>query len=259
MQKHDFFMTRSGLKYENFLVDLLEGKFHDVNLVSSRLELLDRKFHNYFCILVFHCHTPHDSKVFHNVQISALHSHFPESMSVVYQDSVVFFLNEKKPILFSEPFLAPIREVASLNHMQVGISQPYQDILKTKVYYQQAVDSVFLGEEYCPKQTLYFSADLMPYALLHNFDSQQLSAGIHYMIYLLDDYDEQYHTEFIATLRAYFLHDRNAAQTAEALHIHRSTLFYRFKKIEELLDISLTDSHLLFLFELSFYILDYFS
>ena len=53
MQKHDFFVTRSGMKYENFLVDLLEGRFHDVNLISSRLELLDRKFCQFFCLVVF--------------------------------------------------------------------------------------------------------------------------------------------------------------------------------------------------------------
>ena len=43
------------------------------------------------------------------------------------------------------------------------------------------------------------------------------------------------------------------------MHIHRSTFFYRIKKIEELLDMSITDSDLLFLYELSFKIWDYLS
>ncbi len=39
----------------------------------------------------------------------------------------------------------------------------------------------------------------------------------------------------------------------------RHTLFYRMKKIEELLDVDLSDGHLLFLYELSLKIRDYLS
>jgi len=53
--------------------------------------------------------------------------------------------------------------------------------------------------------------------------------------------------------------DRSAAKAAEKLHLHRSTFFYRIKKLEELLDVDLNDSKLLFLYELSFKIWDYLS
>lgn len=257
MQKHEFFLTRTGLKYENFLFDLLEGKFNDVNLVHSRMELLDKKINDYFCLLVFSCTEPHDSKIFNNTHISALRRHFKDSMSVVYQDRVVFFLNQTEPVLFTENFFAPVAEVASLNHMNVGISQPFRDILKTKDFYRQAADTIYLGLKYLPGETLYFADRLTPYALFSGNSYEKLSASIHYMIYLLQEYDREFHTEFLLTLRSYLENDRNATKTAEALHIHRSTFFYRVKKIEELLHISITDSRQLLLFELSFAIWDY--
>lgn len=88
MQKHDFFITRSGMKYENFLIDLLEGRFNDVNLISTRLELLDRKFCKFFCIIVFSCNEPHDNNIFNKRQMSILRQLYPNSLSVVYEDSI---------------------------------------------------------------------------------------------------------------------------------------------------------------------------
>ena len=75
----------------------------------------------------------------------------------------------------------------------------------------------------------------------------------------MQEHDERYNTDFIETLRTYLECDRSAAKAAEKLHLHRSTFFYRIKKLEELLNVDLNDSKLLFLYELSFKIWDYLS
>lgn len=259
MQKHEFFVTRSGMKYENFLIDLLEGKFNDVNLISSRLELLDRRFGKFFCIVIFSCNEPHDSNIFNQRQMSVLRQVYPNSMSVVYQDAVVLFINQDKPILLNEDFTKPMADFAQRNRMKVSISQPFGDILQINNYYSQARNALELGEGMFPEDRIYFAMNLLPQYLFSNADRMGLYVGIHHHLHQLYDYDKENHTDFIQTLRAYLKNDRNATQTAEALHIHRSTFFYRIKKIEEILDISITDSQLLFLYELSFKIWDYLS
>ena len=257
MQKHDFFVTRSGLKYENFLIELLEGRFHDVNMISSRLELLDRKFCRVFCIIVFRCSEPHDSRIFNKRQMSVLREMYPNSMSVVYQDDVVLFINQDDPILFRESFLEPIRDFAVRNRMKAGFSQPFADILRIEPYYQQALNALNLGRAALPDETLYYASDLLPQYLFSKADYTGLEIGIHDHLHILQDHDEDNHTEFLVTLHAFLENGRNATKAAEALHIHRTTFFYRMKKMEELLEISITDSELLFLYELSFKIRDY--
>ncbi len=257
MQKHDFFVARTGLKYENFLVDLLEGKFNDVNIISERLELLDRKFCRYFCLMILKCSEPHNSDLFNKRQITNLRSNYPNSMSVVYRDSIVLFLNQDNPISLDERFTAKLRAFAELNRMHVGISQPFVDILKIRAFYKQAENALILGETTNVGGCLFFAHELFPTYLFHNCDYTGLEVGLHHHIHHLHGYDLEFHTEFVATLRAYLDNDRNATKAAEALHIHRSTFFYRVKKIEELLDISFTDSHLMFLYELSFKAWDY--
>ena len=259
MQKHDFFVTRTGMKYENFLVELLEGRFDDVNLISSRLELLDRKFCRYFCIAVLHCMEPHDSTLFNKHQMAALRAMYPNSMSVVYQDAIVLFLNQDEPILLRERQLAPLREFAQRNRMKVGVSQPFQDILKINAFYGQTINVLRIGETHDPEATLYLATELLPQYLFSNCPYLGLEVGIHHHIFWLQNYDQQYHTEFVHTLRTYLECDRSAAKAAQTLHLHRSTFFYRIKKLEELLGVSMNDSRLLFLYELSFRIWDYLS
>ncbi len=257
MQKHDFFVTRTGMKYENFLVELLEGRFDSVNMISARLELLDRKFCRNFCIALLRCSEPHSSDLFNKRQMSTLRSVYPNSMSVVYQDAIVLFLNQDEPILLGEESLAPLLEFAQRNHMKVGISQPFSDILKINIYYQQTMNVLDLGEVHDPDGTLYLATELLPQYLFSNASYSELEAGIHHHIFWLQSYDEQYHTDFIHTLRTYLDCDRSAAKAAETLHLHRSTFFYRIKRLEELLGIDINDSKLLFLYELSFKIWDY--
>lgn len=259
MQKHEFFVTRTGMKYENFLIELLEGRFDSVNTVSARLELLDRKFGKFFCIAVLRCSELHDSDLFNKRQMSALRRDYPNSMSVVYRDAIVLFLNQDEPILLNEGHLAPLVEFARRNHMKVGISRPFSDILKINIHYQQTLNTLGIGEFHDPDSTVYHATDLLPQYLFSNCPYAGLEAGIHHHLFRLQDHDERYHTEFVHTLRTFLECDRNAAKAAEHLHLHRSTFFYRMKKMEELLDISLSDSKLLLLYELSFKIWDYLS
>lgn len=257
MQKNDFFVTATGQKYETFLTDLLEGQFQDVNMIKTRMELLDRKFGKYFCIMILKSTDLLDSDLFNKRQISNLRSSYPNSMSVVYKNTIVLFLNQEMPISLDEKFTAKLKEFAELNHMQVGISQPFIDILKMHTYYKQAMHTLELSEHTTQSSPLFFASELFPMFLFQNCEYTSLETSIHHHIRHLKDYDEEYNTEFILTLRAYLDNDRNATKAAEALHIHRSTFFYRIKKIEEILEISFTDSRLMFLYELSFKVWDY--
>lgn len=62
-----------------------------------------------------------------------------------------------------------------------------------------------------------------------------------YFIRLLE-YDRENNTEYLATLVSYLQNNCSISATANALYIHRNSLQYRIKKIEELLDIKIATS-----------------
>ena len=225
MQKHEFFVQKTGLQYETFLTELLEGRFNDVNIIEARLKLLNRRFGKFFCLAILYCPEPHNSDLFNKRQMAALRQVYPNAMSVVYKNNIILLINQDTPVQLNPELTDPLEQFAERNHLKVSLSQPFADILKIRIFYHQALHTLELSDLQAPDQTLFYSTDALPEYLFSKCNYQELEVGIHYHIFQLQDYDKTYHTDFVETLRAYLDHDRNAAKTAEYLHIHRSTFF----------------------------------
>ncbi len=259
MQKHEFFLRRTGLQYGTFFSDLIEGRFNSLPLVETRFRVLQRHLGKFFCLVILHFVEPHNSELFHEHQMATLRRIYKNSLSSVYQNKIVLLINQDTPVLLTPEFTDPLEHFAIHNQLKVSLSQPFADILKLNIFYEQALHTLELSNPNNAQQNLYFSTEALPYYLFSKCNYAELETGIHYHIFQLQDYDREYHTEFITTLRTYIECDRNATKTADALHIHRSTFFYRLKKMEEILHVSLTDGKLLFLYEISLLIWDYLS
>ena len=66
-----------------------------------------------------------------------------------------------------------------------------------------------------------------------------------------DDPDEQNDGDMARTLETYFSYLGNLARAAGALHLHRNSLSYRLRRIEELLGVSLEDAEACFRIQLA--------
>lgn len=91
------------------------------------------------------------------------------------------------------------------------------NVLFYKDYYQEHCLSI-LHEEF-PEQTLYHSA-----------------------LYKIQEFDIQNHTDYLPTLICYLQNNCSMNTTADILDIHRNSLLYRIRKIEELLGFEIADS-----------------
>ena len=54
-------------------------------------------------------------------------------------------------------------------------------------------------------------------------------------------YDELNKTEYVEFLKVYFKEAGSVINTADALYLHRNTVNYKLRKIEEILNCDLTD------------------
>ncbi|SEP20082.1 PucR family transcriptional regulator [Propionispora vibrioides] len=81
------------------------------------------------------------------------------------------------------------------------------------------------------------------YKLLFEIGPEKLALYYQEIIEPLHEYDRRNNTELIDTLFAYFEENCNAAQTAKRLFVHRNTLDYRLKKIEEISGRDLDDPY----------------
>ena len=102
----------------------------------------------------------------------------------------------------------------------------------------------------------FYYEDCMIYDVLQNqLTPAQKQAAIHPALRLLAESEEGHPSPCLSlTLRAYLDSNLNGTSAAETLHIHKNTLYYRLKQIEELTGLSFDHPGICDCLRLSFYL-----
>lgn len=116
----------------------------------------------------------------------------------------------------------------------------YRYVKVTSLYVKKEVGELYDGRDY-----------VLSY-LFSEMKHTAVPALLHPALSLLTEYDSQHHTDFYETLYQYLKHDRSIADTARAMNLHRNTLLYRLKRLEELVLEDLDDSMVRLYLRLSF-------
>lgn len=114
-----------------------------------------------------------------------------------------------------------------------GVGTPAPDLSDWRVSFRQAGQALEMARRLNQRQPLYFP-DLSIYRLLFQIEHNPELIAFQEEILgpLLASEGDR---ELIHTLEAYFEHNGNLSQTAEALYIHRNTLIYRMERIAEIM------------------------
>ncbi|WBL48099.1 PucR family transcriptional regulator [Clostridium estertheticum] len=267
MQKDNLFINSSGLEEEYYLMDLLKNSINNLNYVEERLKNIDFKLNkNILLIVIPFRQTYQDYR--HNFRLKQLivttKNIFRNCISAYYEGSIILMVSKEDDEVFSENTKTRFIDFLKLNNLKAGISLTFQNILETKEFYKQATYALKLAENLNIKGFLFYFKDYIEYYLFHilqskdnNIEKIELHTLIHPLINKLIGIDKNNNSVLLQTLIVYLESNRNAKLASKNLSIHCSTFFYRYHKIEELLKISLSNSDILFKFELSLKILRY--
>ncbi|WP_080844489.1 PucR family transcriptional regulator [Cytobacillus gottheilii] len=80
--------------------------------------------------------------------------------------------------------------------------------------------------------------------ILYNHDLHDLKEYYENTLGVLENYDQIYETDLMSSLSVFAANQFDLTKTAEEMFVHRNTLRYRFKKIEEILDEKLDDMNI---------------
>ncbi|MGL5435302.1 MAG: PucR family transcriptional regulator [Lachnospiraceae bacterium] len=255
MQKDEFYNHQTGITYEYFMRDLIEQNITSTEFALHRMEQFGRLSCPYFWVLVFSFPDDSINKLNAQYYIDQLIGILRSSICFAYKGKLVLLLTSLYPDPFYKTDRTKFENFLRLNQLNVAVSYRYEEILNTYLYYRQAL---FLLKKAVPteKDNIIFYKDIYPCHLFSLVSNQfQLKAMLHPDIIALLHYDADHGTDYIATLKSYFANHRNALKTATALHIHKSTFFYRIGKIQSLTGLDLEDESLLFAYEFSFHLL----
>ncbi len=141
------------------------------------------------------------------------------------------------PLLESSRYYGTVSQYFT---MKDSFYKNYKQLNLISKYCDQQVGEIYRGKNY-----------MLPYFMYEM--KQNLSAEVlHPELRMLKDYDAQHHTDFYHTLYAYLKNERSPLATAKELNLHRNTLAYRLKRLEELLNSDLNDPSNRFYLLLSF-------
>lgn len=142
----------------------------------------------------------------------------------------------------AQGILEKVRLGAPQLSLSIGFGRAYPGPRNVKRSYEEAVTSVRLGRiVFGPGQVTFldelgvfrFLSEMKDSPSLHQFYDETGS--------VLANYDARYGTQLVRTLQEYFRSGCNLRKTAGALYIHKNSVIYRLKKIEELTGLSFND------------------
>ncbi|MCI8282684.1 MAG: hypothetical protein HFI76_13605 [Lachnospiraceae bacterium] len=156
--------------------------------------------------------------------------------------------------------LAPLEEVISQLKPWLKNGRYYgmqgRPFTMTDSFYRQYRYAA-ITSEYCeknPGQIYEGGAYVLPY-ILWELKGTILPEASHPALGALLDYDKKHHTQLYQTLYIYLKNERSLILTAKEMQLHRNSLLYRIRRLQELLDADLENSmvrlHLLLSYEIA--------
>ena len=253
LQKMRTISFARGIKYEELLADMLDGKLTNVDIITNRLKNLNAFIKKYFYLLVF------DLKSFDsgNYSLPFVRDHLEEmvldSKALIYKETIVLFKSYNKPEQIYETIeAANLNEFLNRRSLRCGVSRCFTDITEMPAAFSQAAAAIDISSHFGMRSMICMYEK---YAIYHiasicakNIDITRLISP---KLKELLAYDEEHNVSFTKTLECYFRHSRNITDTASALHLHRNSVVYHLNKIQELLGFTFSDSSEMLLLELS--------
>ena len=174
---------------------------------------------------------------------------FPGSMGMSFADSYVRVVGGEKS---EEAVAGRLRSYVYTSGMGVGASRPFSQCDRLAAAFNQGDAALRLSPEQ-PKGLL------VPYdnvAVMHitemlagqGFDVNSFAAPL---LTALVEADREEQTDYVASLSAYLNCGRNVTKAAQALHVHRNSMYYRVGRIQEIAGVDLEDEQTCFLLQLS--------
>ena len=125
----------------------------------------------------------------------------------------------------------------------LGISQFQPKEKPLQIFYKQAVQAADIGRRLGSqgKVICYWKLGLLNW--LYTLSPEELATNLYLdQIKAIVLYDQTHQADLLASLEIYLESGGALQEAAESLHIHRNTLSYRMKRIQEILKIDLQDS-----------------
>ncbi len=177
--------------------------------------------------------------------------------SVRFKDALVLLADASDSAIWDKTRESLARAAEEVN-LRCGISDVFSGVQNVPEQCRNAFQAIAFAERFQLGGSVFEYADFRFFDLLAVFDQpRELFRYMHPALQKLRDIDAKSGAAYFHTLHCFLKFDTNLSQTAKSLFIHRNTLNYRLKRIEELTGLALDDSKTRFTLNYSYHIAEY--
>ncbi len=127
--------------------------------------------------------------------------------------------------------------------LSIGVGRKAETVHQIKKSYEEASDALRIARFMHEYNDITFFEDLGSYSFLFELgDSLAMRNFFERTLGQILVYDRQNNGELFKTLVCYFKNDCNLRITAEQLYIHKNTVLYRIRKVEEISGLSMANT-----------------
>lgn len=248
-----YLFSKRGLSYHAntalgaFAADLIEGRITDEEEIKERLQRLHQPAWKYFHIMLISFDTEGHQNLPWNYILGQLAYVFPYADITTYKGDVFLIIKKEhrsNKLRYDEEKLLTI---LTRHNGTAAIGNAGMHFAAVPTMYHQVKDTLRIGHRIDPAKRILFYEDYAMYQIIEfaEIGSRETSGSTN-LVHLCNNelvalliYDERNNTNLLEILHTYLLNERNASQTAKDLYLHRNTVIYKIKQIEEILDESL--------------------
>lgn len=236
----------SRIPLERFLGRLLEGGLREEEMLEIRARLMDFPTEGFFALLSvdISSYRPSESSL---STVAGRLERFGGGASIIHGQRLVLLQSygteeELEDVVRRREMAACLKA----NGLVGARSRAFFTLRDVPFHFRQTEELLRLGYVARQESLLEFSG-MASYLLAAGLprEEQRLSA-CHPAIRRLAELDQESKFGYLETLKAYLLCGQRGALACQRLHIHRNTLDYRLRKLEEQVPIDWTDGELLF-------------
>ena len=233
LQKNDDFRRNMGYMHSVLLCDLIQGLIPDDNTAALRAEQLGWDLGERMCLMtVFDAaYGILDRKA--RIIADKIHEMIPKSRWAFFENKAVFLVPWESVVPGGEKETA-LRQYFGNNALTCACSTEFSGLLDVRAAYGQTLRAYEFGCRLEPEGRIHrYENYICPHIGHILRERGELRSFCHPGVLKLAEADKSGEAKLIATLRTYLRYPDNPGAAAQALYIHKNTLFYRMHKIRE--------------------------
>lgn len=221
-----------------FLAQVLRGELPEAE-ARRRARILNEPIEEPMAVAVFRAPEAEGDTERLAEAIRRLTARFPRRRVQPMAEGIAFVFpppgGEADPETVVEGLRAELVRALGLSRLAAGVGGVYAGPAGLARSFREAVQSAQMVEALLGGNRALAYARLDVYRILYPLrESELLEEFYEQVLGPLERYDREHHAELIPTLEAFFACDGNLQRTAERLFLHRNSLAYRLRRIQEI-------------------------